>query len=986
MVRFPTHKAGGLLAYLAYYVDRSHPREELIDRFWPDAAIEAGRVNLRSALAALRRQLESLDVAAERVLIADRSTVRLDSEAIRTDVALFLQEVQSAARAPSPLRQIEAWERAVSIYRGELLPGYYDDWVTIERGRLAEVYRRMLLQLSVALEQQGDYARAITCVRNAVQADPLDEAAHCALIRHCAASGQMTAALRQYQEWERILREELNATPEQSFEEIVRAARGGTAGQSPIRASIAGGVIETATGAVSMRPPPESDSSLPQSPPTPPAFHPLPMPLTPFFGREQEVDQVLSLLETPGTRLVTLTGMGGTGKTRLSLEIASHYQQAGRGQVCFVALADLADPNRIGEAVRAALGGAVSASVFDESLDLITARLHGRPTLLILDNFEQLIADGTGQAYVARLLERLPLLQCLVTSRLPLGISSEWEFPVLPLPTPTAPATLERLMEFASIRLFVNCAQAVRPDFQITAANAQTVAQLCHSLEGVPLALELASARAQVMTPTQMLTQLAYRLDLASRHRDVVERHRTLRATMDWSYHLLSPELQQFFACLSVFRGSWTIDAAEALCEPGAEEDSLSSLQPFCLLPSSSCLGLLEQLREHSLIIAQERGQEMRFRMLEVVRQYSEEKLAASGQSDAVRARCIAFFRGFVADAGPHLSGPQQAQWLDRIDTEHDNLRMILDSCQTGAQIETALVLVGTLCKFWTVRGHIVEGLQRTEALLTHPGAAAHILARAAALYGAGYLAWYRSDYEAARKYVEESLTIRREYGDARGAAEALHRLGAMALFLDDNTNAQILLDQSRALWEEVGDELGLARTLARLSELRRKQGQIAAARSLQMESLTLLQRVGAIWESGYSLWCLGHIAFDEQDYTVASAYYRQALAAVRATGDISNLPLYLESLGHVAHAEGQEERVVRLFAAAAGLRVMYAIRPLPEAAARAERCLAAVRSAWGEEPFAAVWTAGSELSVEGAVAYALQGEHADPAISTLVY
>jgi predicted ATPase len=687
--------------------------------------------------------------------------------------------------------------------------------------------------------------------------------------------------------------------------------------------------------------------------------------LTPFFGREAEIRQVSLLLETPETRLVTLTGLGGTGKTRLAIEVARRARESGHVAVYFVPLADIRDVRLIGEAIRTAMG--LPASAAGDPFDQIMAALDDRPALLVLDNFEQLMPAGHDS--VRQLLERLPRLTCLVTSRLSLGLTAEWEFPVPPLPTPVAPATLEHLMEFPSVRLFTSRSQAVRPDFQVTPANAQVVAQLCHSLEGIPLALELAAARAQVLTPAQMLTQLARRFDLlSSRRRDMAERHRTLRAALDWSYELLSPvgathasPLQGFFARLSVFRGGWTLDAAVEVCGEGVE------------LPTA--VAYLEQLREHSLVVAEEPGTqaergggEMRFRMLETVREYSEEKLAASGEADRWRRRHVAFFIQLAQEAEPNLAGAEQAAWLDRLEAEHDNFRAALER----SDITAGLGLAGALWKLWDVRGHVVEGRQRLTQLLSRPEAARRTSERAKALYGAGYLAWCQSDYAAARDWMQESLSIRRELGERQGVAETLDSLGAMALFLEEYAPARELLEESRALWQELGEPLGLAGVLARLGELERALGNTVPARGLQEESLAIRRKAGAKWDIGYCLWSLGNIAYDERDFARARELHLEALRTVREVGDKSNLPYLLEPLGAVAAAQGEAERAVCLLGTSARLREIFGVPMLPGPSAEIERQLARLRAVLGEARFAAAWEAGRSMSVEQAVAYAL--------------
>lgn len=943
ITRFYTHKIGAMLAYLAFFAHRSHPREELVELFWPDSDVEAGRTSLRTALASLRRQLEPPGTPPNTILIADRQSIRLNPDAIQTDVAAFEAALKAAAKTP-PMDTLQAFlEQAVALYQGDLLPGFYDDWITPQRERLCDAYCQALRQLSTLYERQGDPTRALDCAHRAVQANPLEESAYYALICLYATVGQSAAALRQYRELERLLREELNTTPARSLQDLLQQER--SHAYVPPEPS--------AQPAPPLLPPLHTNRPGSPSPPldSRPPVPVLPRPFTPFFGREEERAQIMQLLEKPENRLLTLTGLGGTGKTRLALQVASQVREAETRLVCFAPLADIADADLIAETIRTALLLPTSAA---EPLDQIGESLDGCPALLVLDNFEQLVE--TGAAVVHSLLERLPLLTCLVTSRLPLGLTGEHEFPVAPLPTPTWPTTPEHLAAFACVRLFVNRAQAVRPDFQITAGNAQAVGELCRSLEGIPLALELAAARAQVLTPAQMLRHVADRFGfLVARQRDAVERHRTLRAALDWSYQSLSEPLQQFFARLTAFRGGWSLVAAEAVCD-----------EPMAL-------DHLMELRESSLILTEERAGEMRFRMLETVRQYGEEKLAEFGEQERLLARHKAFFAALAAEADAALRGAAQALHFDWLEAEHDNLRAALDTCLAWQDAETGLRLVASLWKFWMVRGHVAEGLQRLGALLSPAWASAPTADRARALYGAGFLAWYRSDYAAAKTYLMESLRLRRQLGDRRGIAESLHRLGAMALFLGHDDEGGPLLEESLTCWQALDDKLGTAGTLARLAELQRKRGDYAAARAQQETSLQLIQEAGAQWERGYSLWSLGNIAYDESHYAKAGAFYCEALRAVREVGDKSNIPFYLESLAYVAVAEAAWRRAVCLFGAAAGLRETLGVPPLPEFADRVRQQLDAACAALDTEAFAEAWSAGKAMTPEQAVVYATE-------------
>jgi predicted ATPase/DNA-binding SARP family transcriptional activator len=944
--RFTTHKIGGLLAYLALHRDRSHPREELIALFWPEADLDQGRISLRTALASLRRQLEPPGREPGSVLLADRLSVRLRTEAVATDVAEF-DRLREESKSDDPQTQIERLTRALSLYRGDLLSGHYDEWTTMERERLSEARFDALRRLSNALEARGDYAQAVEFSRRVVQANPFDEAAHASLIRLYTALKRPSAAMRQYREWERILREEWNETPSQNVQSLVQTLRLGAAGEED--------AVSSRTPLLS--PPHAIEESVLHAaaslPPTPFAAS-LPAPFTTFFGRKEEIAQVLALLEQPDTRMVTLTGLGGSGKTRLALEVARCVQESGKRPVCFVSLVDITDARLIGETLRSRLR--IGSSGQGDPLDLVAKALRDNPALLVLDNFEPLVEEGAEP--VRRLLAACPKLTCLITSRVLLGVTGEWEFPVAPLPTPSAPGTPQHLMEFAGVQLFVSRAQAARTDFRITAANAQAVAELCHALEGLPLALELAAARISALTPAQMLQQMTNRFGfLVARHRDAAARHRTLRTALDWSYQALPEHLQRFITRLTVFRGGWNLSAAEAVCEEPAALDHLL------------------ELCDCSLITSEERHGEMRFQMLETVRAYCAEKRTQAGESESLRMRHSAVFSQLAEDAAAHQNGAEEARWLDRLEAEHDNLRAALDACQTLDAPEPGLRLVGSLWKFWVVRGHVLEGQRRMASVLARSEASQRTPERARALYGAGYLAWYRNDYALARAFITESLAIRREIGEQRGIAEALHRLGAMALFFQDYETARPLLEESLAIWQAQGDRLGLAGTLARLAEVKRGYGDYTTARALQEESLAIESQAGARWDTGYSLWGLGNIAYDQQDYAAAGAFYREALQAVRQIGDMSNIPFFMEPLGHLAVAVGQQERAVRLFGAAIGLRETLRVPALPESAATIESLLDAARSELGEKTFAMAWAEGRAMTVEQVVAYALNAD-----------
>jgi len=579
--RFRTQKTGSLLAFLALHSAQKHAREELADRLWPDDSEQAGRAKLRLALHSLRRQLEPPGFAAGSVLQTDLTHIRLNPDAFQTDVA----ELETVLRDPAAT--VEALTRAVSLYGGPLLPGYYDDRIVAERERLESVYLRGLTLLVSALEAQGNWDDALFYAHQAAQADPYATEARLSLLRLYLAAGQPAFALRQYREWETFLRDELQELPPAEAQVLVRQAEAAHAPRLG-RAAPPAAERETDTLCTPLL-----------SPALPPQF-------TRFFGREAELPYLASLLsdtekgETQSV-LVTLTGPGGSGKTRLALEVAAQLRQVYPNAIGFAALAAARRGDALLPLLADALGlpSSVESSNTEAFLQLFADALGEKPFLLILDNLEQIIAEGA--ALVSALRTRLPRMRFLITSRRPLGLIGERMFPVLPMAVPSPAQEPEQLFAYPSVQLFLDRAQAMRPDFQITSRNAAALSELCARLEGIPLALELAASWVGALTPAQMLSRLeTQRTEWpASRQSDREPRQRTLQETIAWSFALLPEELRRVFASLSVFRGGWTLEAAEAVCA----------------LPDA--LPALASLGEHSLILAEEQPDDMEDALVE---------------------------------------------------------------------------------------------------------------------------------------------------------------------------------------------------------------------------------------------------------------------------------------------------------------------------------------------------------------------------------
>ncbi len=860
ITRFASSRVAALLARLALFPHRDHPREELIDLLWPDSDLAAGRLNLRVALSSLRRQMEPPDVPPGSVLTADRSVLRLRPAAFGCDVQKFEAAVKEAARASSPADKRRALDEAAAFFAGELLPGFYDDWVVEERERLNA--------LCEDVQQQRD------------------------------------------------------ALPQ---------------------------AVSVGTGQIA--------AIFPAAPAASPVLLNFPLQWTRFFGREAETAAIVRRLADPQTRLVTLSGPGGSGKTRLALEAARQAAVCFPGPVCFVALADLADAAAIPDAVAQSLSLPRSAS--EPILDQIASHLLPLPpSLLVLDNFEHLAERGAPLLF--SLLGRVPSLTCLATSRRRLALPGEWEFPVPPLPLPPEGENADQAARNPSVQLFTDRAQAGRPDFQITAHNAGAVTALCRTLEGIPLALELAAARVAALTPAQINDRLQKNLEkrfelLTSRRGDKGGRHRSLWAALAWSFDLLPLPLQLFFSRLSVFRGGWTAEAAEAVCgEPQALE-------------------YLTQLRERSLVIIDDQAGEMRFRLLETLREFAAEQLAP--EETAALARCHADWYGTVArDAEQQLTRPDQALWLDRMETDHDNLRLALTfrlTAATGSEEDTdgAFMLCAGLWRFWSVRGYHQSAGEWMRRALARPGGNPEFRARTA--NGAGNLAYVQGDYPAAEAFYTEALTIMRGLEWKTAIAACLCNLGMVATAREDYAQAQALQAEALIRWRETDSLRGPAFTLQCQGVTAQHLKDYPLARRLHEESFALWTELnddeGQLW----TLANLAAIAKEEGDLPQSAATAARALALCMKLQDKHALHALL---AHAAclHAEGGDPaRAARLQGASEAIRRRIGAGLSSRDAADRDRHRAEVRAALGDADYAAQWADGAVLTDEQAVAEA---------------
>jgi predicted ATPase/class 3 adenylate cyclase/DNA-binding CsgD family transcriptional regulator len=717
----------------------------------------------------------------------------------------------------------------------------------------------------------------------------------------------------------------------------------------------------------------------------------LPVQFTPLIGREQEVAAVQDLLLREDVHLVTLTGPGGTGKTRLGLQVAAELSDLFADGVYFVNLAPT---------IAQALGLREVAG--QSPAERVKEELRQKQMLLLIDNFEQVVSAAS---QVTDLLATCPRLKLLVTSREVLHVRAEQEFavPSLALPDPKHLPELAALSHYAAVALFMQRAQAVKAAFQVTAANARAIAEICIRLDGLPLAIELAAARVKLLPPQALLARLDQRLHLlTSGARDAPVRQQSLRNTITWSYDLLNAQEQQLFRRLSAFVGGCTLEAIEVVCAALDKSNGMGQV-----------LDGVASLIDKSLL--QQRGlegEEPRLVMLETIREFGLEVLAARGEMEIIRHAHAAYYLRLAEEAEPELAGPQQAMWLERLEREYDNVRAVLrwslERGEVEQGIELALRLAAALGRFWEVRGHWSEGWNFLErALAGSKGVAAAVQLKA--LKAAAHLAYVQGDTDRAEALSEECLAQCREIGDTAGMALSLRLLGltaewrsnfvvassrteeslalfralgniegiafsliglAIVLFLSEGDPAKVraLLEEGLALSREVEHKDGIARALGLLGEVFLQQGDAVKARVLLEESLALSREIGYRHSTAEALSLLGRVEALEGDYAAAHAFFEESLAIKREVGDHLTIPFYLEGLADVVAAQGEPAWAARLWGAAEALRGAIGAPLPPVYHAAYDRSVAAVRSSLGEKAFAAAWAEGRAMTPEQAI------------------
>ncbi len=837
-VRLTSRKAQSLLAYLVLHPEK-HSREKLAALFWGDVTDLQARDSLRTALKTLRAHL------GDELFITDRETVQLNPS--------FLLWVDARAFQDTP---------EVELYRGDLLADSYEEWIFSEREHYRTLYLETLLNLAQQRRARGDYADAIQLAQKILASDPTNESAHQQLMQCYLANGNRQAALKQYEECKRILRAELDIDP------------------SPETTALSQKIKQSVPAAHTLAAPRTN----------------VPIPLTSFIGRQKEIEQLKHLLAH--RRLITLTGAGGSGKTRLAIQLASDRIDQYPDGVWWADLAALVDERLVPQAVAKVLGiRDTRGQSITESLKNV---LHVKQLLLVLDNCEHLIAACAQLAEI--LLTHCAELQILATSREALGITGEQVYPVptLSLPALQTPIGTASLLEYEAIRLFVARAGAVNPDFRLTAQNATAVFEISRQLDGIPLAIELAAARTRVLSVEQIAARLNDRFNLLTQgSRTALPRQQTLRATMDWGYDLLPDPERLLFRRLSVFVAGFSLEAAEAVC----------SEEP---LTPSAVFDHLARLVDRSLVKFERQHEYPRYRMLETVREYAYEKLSESGETERLRQRHRNFFVRFAEEAEPKLKGAEQFEWLDRLEVEHDNLRAAWN-CALQSDVTWARRSASALFGFWFMQGNLREAREWLNVLVEQSNRWEEAAARAHVLGMAGWLANYHYDLVEGRALLEQAVASARHSRDKREIAFTLLGLGSVAHRQFEDQLAQGYLTEALALYQELQDPWNIAWALLEFPSVNDPQ-RYAEAEEFFLQSLAQFRALGDKFREGRVLNMLGELMRLQGDYVRATEFYEQDLEILKHAHSRIDLLDPTFNLAWALLARGDYSRAQMLF------------------------------------------------------------------------
>jgi predicted ATPase/DNA-binding SARP family transcriptional activator/DNA-binding CsgD family transcriptional regulator len=951
-----------------------------MELLWPDLHPEAALNNLHYALRVARRTLEPPALASNAPsrylrLRSGQLTLCPDSP-LWVDVEAFEEAVATARHAiPEPA----AFRAAIDLYTGDLLPqDRYEAWAEQRRAELRGLYLTLLLEVGALYEERKEFELGIEALGRVVAQEPTHEGAHVGLMRLHALLGRRTEALGQYERLREAPLKDLGTEPE--------------AAATRLQQEIWAGTFPPADSPPASFLPQEEEA--PSSPAGAARRHNLPLARTSFIGRERERLEAKRLLAM--TRLLTLTGVGGCGKTRLGLEVARELVGAYPDGVWLVELAPLSDPTLIAQAIAQALS--VREQPGRALTETLEDTLRTKKMLLVVDNCEHLMEVVV--RLVDALLDSCPDLRILATSRERLNTAGEvnWVVPSLTVPDVRRPSTSQELEAYESVRLFLERARQRDPSFVLSVRNAQAISQVCRRLEGIPLAIELAAGRMGVLSAQQLSKRLDDYLMLLSRgSRTTDPRHRSMRATLEWSHELLSELEQVLFRRLSVFAGGWTLEAAEEVCS--GEE-----------IEEGEVLDVLSELVERSLVVTEAGHEEVpRFRMLEPIRQYGRELLEESGESEAVQSRHTEYYlrlaeQADAKEAQPEFRRARPLAWLRQMEAEHANLRAALSwwvdedtehpdgyAEPEGGRVELGLRLAAALFWFWNTHDYLSEGRSYLERALSgrrsDPTTAS---LRARALDGAGWLTGFQGDMGAGKALVEEGLALYRQLGDEEGIASALTNLGMFAVLGQrEDIPLTTVMEELGELKPRLENRTTLAYLLILEGLTALSQGDLQHSVALHEESLELFRQTQDTRGILNCLLHLGGIALAGGDYERALSLLRETLRLAWESDFTVQIQVSLHGLASVAASREQPVRAARLWGAVEGIEEDYGVHLTPMALSFTdyEGRLKLARSQLDEEAWSRAWAEGKAMPQERAVEYALseeEEEHEPPTLDAV--
>ncbi len=918
------------LAFLLIYRATPQSRQHIAFAFWPNLSEIKARNNLRQVVFDLRHILPDAECFVE---IRDTTLQWRAHASFTLDVLDFERELATAEQSPGARRA--SLERAVGIYQGDLLTTCYDDWILPERERLRQCFVRATEELVELLEAQREYHRALAQAQRLLRYDPLREETYRDLMRLASRCGDRTGVIRYHRACVNTLRRELEVEPSPETQQIYEQSLSVLAARplvEPTRESLA------------------------------PAKTNLPLQPNRFVGRRREVEQVKQLLAQH--RLVTLTGPCGVGKTRLALAVAAESNLP--NGVWFVGLGAVTDLLGVVQSVAATLG--IREAGRRRVQDALPEYLRDKQLLLVLDNCEHLVAPL--RVLVDEWLRVAPGLRILATSREMFGVPIEIVYRVPPLDVPEMKLgtneqrllTQNQLSEIAqsdSVQLFCDRVSAILPTFELSAENARFVASICRQLDGLPLAIELAAARMNVLSAAQIYRRLDAALGLLTRRHSGALHQQTLQATLDWGHDLLTASERALLRRLAVFAGSFSLEAVEAICD----------------IPPAAMLDVLSNLVDKSLVEPLPVANAMRYRLLEVVRQFACAKLRDAGEESLVRQRHRDYFLQWAERGEPELRGAQQLDWFAQFEREHDNLRAALEWCQQGTDAEKGLRLASALWWFWRARGYLSEGRARVAQMLALPDASVHATIRARALNVAGFLALFQGDFAAARQHAQDALAIAQPADDKSAMAMALFVLGDDVV-AESVERGIAMRQQSLALSEAIGDKWMMAFTLNALGELARLQDDYAAARAYYETALQIRREIQDQRGIAVCLNNLGFVACHQGQFEQACDLMRQALASFWELQSVVGVAEALIGMIGTIVENGDRDAIQRAaqWLGSLSARLDDIWTPLTGADRREfETVTARVRACLGEDDLQRALAAGRQISLARAVADALE-------------